>query len=137
MRGTMLLAAGLAAGAAAAYNLIKQRRRLSSAERRRVVIVGAQFAGAKAAAILRAAGLDVTLIDNKDYFEFTPSVLRALVQPEHAERIVLPHLPGVTLATVVAIHVNPGAAPLPLGCSWLLTVFAVRVNVLTPTSTCR
>jgi NADH dehydrogenase FAD-containing subunit len=29
----------------------------------------------------------VTLIDNKDYFEFTPSVLRTIVEPKHGTPI--------------------------------------------------
>ncbi len=34
---------------------------------------------------------DVTLIDSKPYFEFTPSILRSLVAPEHIRVIQKPH----------------------------------------------
>jgi NADH dehydrogenase FAD-containing subunit len=55
---------------------------------------------------------EVTLVDAKKYFEFTPSVLRALVEPEHAKVIQKPHLHylhhanvlhGVTLSVRLAL----------------------------------
>lgn len=47
-----------------------------------MVIVGGGFAGACVAQALEP-DFRVTLIDNKDYFEFTPSVLRTIVEPNH------------------------------------------------------
>jgi NADH dehydrogenase FAD-containing subunit len=47
-----------------------------------VVIVGGGFAGAYVAKALEDC-FRVTLVDNKDYFEFTPSVLRTIVEPNH------------------------------------------------------
>jgi apoptosis-inducing factor 2 len=38
-----------------------------------------------------AHDFDVTLIDTKDYFEFTPSVLRTLVEPQHTDAIQVLH----------------------------------------------
>ncbi|KAJ1471252.1 hypothetical protein T484DRAFT_1844879 [Baffinella frigidus] len=56
------------------------------AARQRVVIVGGSFAGLAVARNLRK-DFDVTIIDRKDYFEYTPGVLRLLVRPE-----AFPHL---------------------------------------------
>ncbi|MFH1409056.1 MAG: FAD-dependent oxidoreductase, partial [Nanoarchaeota archaeon] len=56
----------------------------------RLVIIGGGFAGACIAEKLESH-FDVILIDNKDYFEFTPSVLRTLVDPNH-------------MATIQALH---------------------------------
>lgn len=55
-----------------------------------VVIIGGGFAGAYAAKKLEK-DFSVTLIDAKDYFEFTPSVLRTIVEPEHMKRIQVLH----------------------------------------------
>ncbi len=44
----------------------------------RVVVIGGGFCGVSAAKKLLKKGLDVTLIDPKDFFEFTPSVYKAL-----------------------------------------------------------
>ena len=53
---------------------------------KRVVIIGGGFAGS-----LIAKGLEnffsTILIDTKDYFEFTPVILRTLVEPEHLKKI--------------------------------------------------
>lgn len=51
-----------------------------------VVIIGGGFAGALAAKKLES-NFNVSLFDTKDYFEFTPSVLRTLVEPQHAKKI--------------------------------------------------
>ena len=54
-----------------------------------VVIVGASFAGLWAQRAL-SEEFDVTLIDLKNYFEYTPGVLRLFVEPEHVHRIARP-----------------------------------------------
>ncbi|KAL6052882.1 putative apoptosis inducing factor [Balamuthia mandrillaris] len=59
-------------------------------EQERVVIVGGGFGGAYVARSLEAR-FRVTLIDTKTSFEFTPSVLRTAVEPEHLPAIRLPH----------------------------------------------
>ncbi len=51
-------------------------------ERDKVVIVGASFAGLEAQRNL-SRDFDVTVVDFKDYFEYTPGVLRAFVEPGH------------------------------------------------------
>jgi len=53
---------------------------------KRVVIIGGGFAGTKAAMSLEK-NFDVTLIDTKDYFEFTPSILRVIVELKHIKKI--------------------------------------------------
>ena len=56
----------------------------------KLVIIGGGFAGAKIAKNLQTK-FDVTLIDTKNYFEFTPSILRTLVEPQHAKKIQVFH----------------------------------------------
>ena len=53
-----------------------------SGPRRRVVIVGAAFGGLACARMLRR-DFDVTIVDQHDYFEYTPGILRNFVAPEH------------------------------------------------------
>ncbi len=55
-----------------------------------VVVIGGGFAGALVARSLEK-DFSVTLIDNKDYFEFTPSILRTLVEPAHVKKIQVLH----------------------------------------------
>jgi len=57
---------------------------------KKVVIIGGGFAGTEVAKQLEGL-LSVTLIDTKDYFEFTPSVLRAVVEPKKLKTIQVPH----------------------------------------------
>eukprot|EP00808_Paulinella_micropora_P026153 g19750.t1 len=76
--------------------------------RQRVVIVGAGFAGAAAQRTLCDAGFqDVTLVDYKDYLEYTPGVLRLYVEPEHVHELVRP-VPQTRARLVVgtATHVD-------------------------------
>ena len=57
---------------------------------KRVVIVGGGFAGAYCAKNLQR-DFDVTLIDSEDYFEYTPSILRTIVEPAHMKKIHILH----------------------------------------------
>ena len=57
---------------------------------KKIVIIGGGFAGSYAARKLEN-DFEVTLVDNKDYFEFTPSILRTIVEPEHADKIQALH----------------------------------------------
>eukprot|EP01113_Clastostelium_recurvatum_P028441 TRINITY_DN3440_c0_g1_i1.p1 TRINITY_DN3440_c0_g1~~TRINITY_DN3440_c0_g1_i1.p1 ORF type:complete len:404 (-),score=92.19 TRINITY_DN3440_c0_g1_i1:146-1357(-) len=61
-----------------------------SAERKHVVIVGGGFAGSEAAKYLEHE-FDVTMVDLKDFWEFTPSVLRTIVEPVHIRGIQVLH----------------------------------------------
>lgn len=57
---------------------------------KKVVIIGGGFAGSQAARELEKE-FSVTLIDSKDYFEFTPAILRTIVEPEHIKKIQVRH----------------------------------------------
>jgi len=57
---------------------------------KRLTIIGGGFAGAKAAKKLENR-FKITLIDEKDYFEFTPGILRSIVNPEHLDKIQVLH----------------------------------------------
>jgi apoptosis-inducing factor 2 len=58
---------------------------------KRVVVIGGGFAGAFVAKNLQNK-FEVTLIDSKDYFEFTPSVIKVLVDPSYEEKIRVMHV---------------------------------------------
>lgn len=76
---------------------------------KRVVIIGGGFAGAKIAKALQY-DFDVVLFDTKDYFEFTPSILRTLVEPEHAKKIQVCHktyLPNATVYKEPVLRITP------------------------------
>jgi len=67
---------------------------------KQVVIVGGGFAGAKIAKALQSK-FDVTLIDNKDYFEYTPSILRIPLKPKLVKHIRIKHKDYLKKAKVV------------------------------------
>ena len=67
---------------------------------KKIVVIGGGFAGAYAARKLEKE-FDVVLIDTKDYFEFTPSVLRTLVEPKHARKIQVRHSHYLDRAKIV------------------------------------
>ena len=73
------------------------------------MVVGGQFAGRRASRLLRRGGeFDVTLVDAKGFWEYTPGVLRCLVEPAAAQRMVLPQLRGTVCATVVGLETSEG-----------------------------
>lgn len=57
---------------------------------KKVLIIGGGFAGSNTAKKLEN-DFSVTLIDSKDYFEFTPGVLRSIVDPSHLRNIQILH----------------------------------------------
>ncbi len=57
---------------------------------KKVVIIGGGFGGSAAAKILEK-NLEVILIDNKNYFEFTPSILRTAVNQKITRKIRVFH----------------------------------------------
>ena len=67
---------------------------------KKVVIVGGGFAGAYCARTLEKE-FEVTLIDQKEYYEFTPSILRTLVEPEHARKIQALHSSYLTTTEII------------------------------------
>jgi len=68
--------------------------------RKRVVVVGGGFAGTGVAQYLEPY-FHVILIDTKDYFEFTPSVLRTIVEPTHIKKLQVLHNHYLKSATVL------------------------------------
>ena len=70
-----------------------------------VVVVGGQFAGRRAAKLLRRGGkFGVTLVDAKSFWEYTPGALRCLVEPRATRRLLQPHPPGTVNATAVGFE---------------------------------
>ncbi|MDO8460552.1 MAG: FAD-dependent oxidoreductase [Nanoarchaeota archaeon] len=67
---------------------------------KRLVIIGGGFAGTHIAKKLENK-FEVTLIDNKDYFEFTPGVLRTIVEPLHIKKIQSLHTNYLKKAKVI------------------------------------
>jgi NADH dehydrogenase FAD-containing subunit len=71
---------------AATTGLLRRLARGIPGPRRRVVIVGASFGGLACARMLRR-DFDVTIVDQHDWFEYTPGILRLFVKPEHLESL--------------------------------------------------
>ena len=67
-------------------------RRASNVPKPRVVIVGASFAGLAAQHHLSSHSneLDITVIDYKTYFEYTPGILRCFVDPSYYSKLAVP-----------------------------------------------
>src|SRR3989338_309318 len=75
---------------------------------KRLVVIGGGFAGTCIAQRLQKF-FAVTLIDSKDYFEFTPGILRTIVEPEHWNKIKVLHrsyLPHTRIILGVVSRVN-------------------------------
>ncbi|KAK3277935.1 hypothetical protein CYMTET_14095 [Cymbomonas tetramitiformis] len=74
-------------------------------QKKLVLIVGGGFAGRRAERLLRDE-FDVTLVDAKGFFEYTPSALRCMVEPNYAERCVIPQPQRVVIAAVESINLE-------------------------------
>lgn len=71
-------------------------------EKKKVVIIGGGFAGSTVAKSLeKDKRFSVTLIDTKEYFEFTPGVLRTLVEPRHVKKLEVKHSHYLQKAKIV------------------------------------
>lgn len=58
----------------------------------RVLIVGGGFGGTVVAQLLEAAGIfEVTMLDNKNYFEYKPSLPKLIQNPYHSRIINIEH----------------------------------------------
>lgn len=69
---------------------------------KRVLVIGGGFAGAVAVRYLeKHSNFKVTLIDNKEYFEFTPGILRTIINPEHIKKIEIKHSDYLKRAEVI------------------------------------
>lgn len=67
---------------------------------KRVVVIGGGFSGAIVAKKLENS-FNVTLIDTKNYFEFTPSVLKTIIEPKHSKAIEVVHKDYLKKATII------------------------------------
>ena len=67
---------------------------------KRIIVIGGGFAGSHIARELENK-FNVTLIDSKDYFEFTPGILRTIVEPEHIKRIQILHTHYLKKARII------------------------------------
>lgn len=67
---------------------------------KKVIIIGGGFAGSHIARKLEDR-FDVTLIDSKDYFEFTPGILRTIVEPDYIKKVQVLHTHYLKRAKVV------------------------------------
>jgi len=72
---------------------------------KKVVVIGGGFAGSTIARLLENK-FDIILIDWKDYFEFTPGVLRTIVEPEHMRKIQVMHKDYLKRAKILMGHVS-------------------------------
>lgn len=78
-----------------------------SSPKQEVVVVGASFAGRRVAQLLSSnAGLRVTLVDRHEFWEYTPSVLRALVEPSKLACILQRHPPSQPVVVAEALEVQ-------------------------------
>ncbi len=77
----------------------------------KVIILGGGFCGAIIAKKLnRQKGLDVTLIDTKNYFEYSPSLWKLLLRPSYHQHLKIPYslfLNRTRVVTDPIHHVTP------------------------------
>ncbi len=73
--------------------------------KKKVVVIGGGFAGSKVAKGLEDS-FSVTLIDNKDYFEYTPGVLRGIQNLKYLDRLRVKHKDYLRNVKVVVGSVN-------------------------------
>ncbi len=67
---------------------------------KKVVVIGGGFAGSYISRKLQNY-FKVILIDSKDYFEFTPGILRTIVEPAHIKKIQILHKKYLNKAKVI------------------------------------
>jgi apoptosis-inducing factor 2 len=67
-----------------------------------VVVIGGGFTGAFVAKQLESE-FKVTLLDSKNFFEFTPSILRTIVEPTHAKRVQVLHTDYLKKTKVIMV----------------------------------
>ena len=99
----------LSAVLAAAVKLTLSRRTKHASEKKKVVIIGAGFAGCQVARDLRNA-CHVTVVAERDFFEFAPGVPRALATGGRAADGVVQSLEEKTLRGCTVYYAETGSA---------------------------
>ena len=94
---------------------VSERRDLAK-EQPTVAIIGASFGGLRAARALDGKAA-VTLIDSKDFFEYTPGILRCLVRPSHLRSLTckIPERVHRSVLTADVLEVCTGPVELRIG----------------------
>src|SRR3989344_1818011 len=72
---------------------------------KKVVVIGCGFAGTTVAKKLDGK-CDLTLIDAEDFFEYTPGILRTLVEPEHYRKLHVKHSEYLLKTKIIVGHVK-------------------------------
>ncbi len=72
---------------------------------KKIVVIGGGFAGSACAKRLEK-DFDVTLFDTKEYFEFSPSILRLVIDPGFARTIRIPHAQYLSHTNVITEKVS-------------------------------
>lgn len=72
---------------------------------KRVVVIGGGFAGSMVARKLMNK-CDVTLVDAEDFFEYTPGILRVLVEPKHYHELYAKHADYLPNVKIIVGHVD-------------------------------
>lgn len=72
---------------------------------KRVVIIGGGFAGTIIAEKLQKE-FNTILIDDKEYFEYTPGILRTIVEPQHVNKIQRKHQTYLTNTEFICAEVS-------------------------------
>ncbi len=72
---------------------------------KKVVVIGGGFAGSLIARKLKKE-FNLILIDSKNYFEFTPGILRTIVKPKHINKIQILHKDYLNNAKIIVGSVN-------------------------------
>jgi len=72
---------------------------------KKIVIIGGGFTGTQCAKSLEK-DFEVILIDNKPYFEFTPGILRTILEPSHMEKIQSTHKDYLKKSKIVIGNVS-------------------------------
>ncbi len=70
---------------------------------KRVIVIGGGFAGGSIAKSLMNK-TSVTLIDTEDFFEYTPSILRTIVEPDYYNKINSKHKSHLPNAKIIIGH---------------------------------
>ena len=72
--------------------------------KKKIVIIGGGFVGTLCAKKLEK-DFDVILIDDKSYFEYTPAILRTILEPGHAKKIQVLHSQYLKRAKIITNRV--------------------------------